>query len=119
MKPFPQGLSTLEIYFDTKPDRYNAVIELINNELKAIATDGPRQIFFQKSLATCFDARQKITKENEYWLHILASYYAENLDLHTKYDEILETITPKEIQSFVKEFITQGNVIQIVMYPEK
>ncbi len=114
---FPEGRTTIQIYYDTDPQRQDDVIRIVKTELERIAKEGPRQIDLDKSRGSIVKGRSEIMQENGYWSNIINIYYSRNFDAHTGYDDILNSITIEDIKSFTKKFLDQGNEIEVVMYP--
>jgi zinc protease len=54
-------------------------------------------------------------KENSYWLGQLDSYYEENVDLNTEYEQTLNAITTADVQQFIKALLDQKNRIEVSM----
>jgi zinc protease len=114
---FPEGRTTIQIYFDTDPQKQEDMIRIVKSELEHIAKEGPRQIDLDKSRGSILKGRSEIMQENDYWLNIIDIYYSRNFDAQTGYDAVLNSITTEDIRLFTKEFLDQGNEIEVVMYP--
>ena len=116
---FPKGSATLQIYFDTNPEQQDNIINIVKSELERIAKEGPRQTDLDKSRLNIFKGRREIMQQNNFWLNVINEYYYRNFDAYTDYDATLDSITVEDIKSYTKEFLDQGNEIEVVMYPEK
>ncbi|MDR1223326.1 MAG: insulinase family protein [Tannerella sp.] len=114
---FPEGRTSIQIYFDTDPDRQEDIIRIVKSELARIAEEGPRESDLKKSRDGILKGRAEIMQENNYWLDVIDTYYYRNFDMHTDYNRILDNITANDIQSFLKKFLNQGNEIEVVMSP--
>lgn len=112
---FPEGQTLLQTFFETEPDKREHLNTIIRNELKSIATSGPREEDFRKTIDNLRKRFDEQLQENTYWLGTLNHYYYKNFDPHTKYLEILESLTPQKIQTFTKSLLDQGNSIEVVM----
>ena len=49
---------------------------------------------------------------------IFYRYYQYNFD-STDFVDVLNSITPKDIQNTLKKLVAQGNVVEVVMLPKK
>lgn len=116
---FPAGRTVLQTYFDTDPARQDKMNAIVHAELKRIAEEGPRQADFNKTKENMVKKHAEQLQENGYWLGVLDSYYANGFDTITRYDELLEGMTPAKIQTFARKLIDQGNVVEVVMMPEE
>ncbi|MDR2774015.1 MAG: insulinase family protein [Tannerella sp.] len=117
LRNFPEGRTSIQIYFDTDPAKCENIINIVKSELEHIAKEGPLQTYLDKSYAGIMKGRAELKKQNDYWLGILDTYYYSNLDVHTEYENIMKSITVSDIKSFTKELLDQGNEIEVVMFP--
>lgn len=117
---YPEGQTLLQILFDTDPDteRMEQLNEIILNELKGIAANGPRESDFTKVKEYLNKSYNENLKENSYWLGILSTKYFYGEDNHSSYIETVNAITPQEIQAFTAKLLDQGNVKTVIMVPE-
>jgi zinc protease len=114
---FPEGRTSIQIFLDTDPEKQDGVVNIIKSELERIAKEGPLQIHLDKGLAGILKGREELKQQNDYWLGVLDVYYCRNFDAHTEYDSIIKTVTVDDIKSFTKEFLDQGNEIEVIMSP--
>lgn len=116
---YPEGQSMLQIMFDTDPDtvRMKHLNQIILDELDSIVVNGPREGDFSKVKEYMNKSYNENLKENSYWLNILDNKYFYGEDMHTEYLKTLNGITRTDIQSFVDEFLKQGNLKTIIMIP--
>ena len=114
----PKERYQLTVAFDTDPKMKEELLEVVYDEIKKIADNGPLLEDFQKSeenMKSLFDQSQK---ENIYWSTVLNSYYYYGKDLHNTWQETFSKTDRKAIQDFAKEILKQKNIIEIVMLPE-
>ena len=119
ISPFPAGETDLEIYFNTDPAKFEKLNRIVQEELKRIVEEGPREADFNKTKENMLKNRAEALESNSYWLNMLNEYYAKGFDGYTRYDEILRGLTPEKVQAFARELLSQGNYIEIVMAPEE
>jgi len=59
-------------------------------------------------------------KENGYWLNSIDEYLYTGIDPVKDYEQIINSITPKDVQQFANELLKQKNQITVSMIsPEK
>ncbi len=114
---FPEGQTVLQSYFDTDPDKRERMNTIVREELWNIANSGPRTEDFEKTKDNMRKRHDEQLQENSYWLSTLNHYYYKNFDTHTRYNNILNSITPANIQAFARTLLNQGNSIEVVMEP--
>jgi zinc protease len=115
---FPEGRTTIQIFFDTDPAKKDITLNIVKTELENIANNGPRAEHLQKSVKAILKGREEIMQENGYWLNAIETYFTRGLDSHTDYDKIMNSITVKDIKEFTGKLLEQGNRIEVVMTPE-
>jgi len=115
---FPEGRTSVQIFIDATPETKNKIIEIVKAEIINFAEEGPRDEVLKVVEANILKKRFEILQTNDYWLNVINAYYSRNFDSHTNYEAILKSITNDDIKAFTKELIKQGNIIEVVMYPE-
>ena len=58
-------------------------------------------------------------KQNSYWSTRMYYWYKYGLDMHTNLKDTIQAQTPEKISAFVKEVISSGNCITVMMTPEE
>ena len=114
---FPEGRTSIQIYFDTDPEKQENMINIVKSELELLAKVGPNRKYFEKSYSNIIKSRTEMMQQNDYWLNAIDTYYYRNFDGHTEFDNIMNSITVDDIKIFTKKFLDQGNEIEVVMYP--
>jgi zinc protease len=115
---FPEGRMTLQIVFDTDPAKQEKILNIVKTELQRIADEGPTEISLTKSRDNILKSRAEAMQTNRYWLNALDTYYYRNFDMHTDYESTLQSIKESDIKDFTNKFLSQDNVIEVVMSPE-
>lgn len=115
---FPEGQTSLQIYFDTDPAKQEKMNNIVRNELKRLAEMGPRPDDFKKSMDNMLKRHAENLQENRYWLNALDIYYSRGFNISTDYETTLQSITPHDVETFVHQFLGQNNRIEVVMEPE-
>ena len=115
---FPEGRTSIEIVFDTDPAKQDKILNIVKTELQRIADEVPAEANLTKSRDNIIKSRAEAMQGNSYWLNALDMYYYRHFDSHTDYEPTLQSITVSDIQNFTKQFLDQGNEIEVVMSPE-
>jgi len=112
---FPKGRTTLQIFFDTDPEKQEGLNEIIINELNQIAEIGPKAEDLVNIKENLLKRYEESKSYNSYWLSTIDSYYFNKMDYHTTYIPTIEAITPTVIQAFTRTLLEQNNHVEIVM----
>ena len=115
---FPKGQSILQIYFDTDPTLQKELNSIILNELQEIGQKGISKTILSTVKENLLKNHQQRIEENPYWLNVLQTYYNNNLNISDDYISIVSALTPEDIQQFTQALLTQGNRIEVVMFPQ-
>ncbi len=114
---YPEGQTVLQIMFDTDPEKKEHLNGIVLKELNEIAANGPRESDFTKVKEYMNKSYTENLKENRYWMNILDQLYFYGEDMHTGYIDTVNAMTPKDVQEFVNELLSQGNLKTIIMAP--
>lgn len=115
---FPKGNTSLQIYFDTDPDREEQMNHLVLSELMNLAVTPPDKADFLKVKENLMKTYQENQTSNIYWLSLIDNYYFSSFDSYSNYLETLESITPEYIRDFTQQLLSSGNHIEVIMSPE-
>lgn len=105
----------IQINFETDPAKRDKMVEIILRELNKIAAEGPKEEHVAKVKEFLQKKYAENQKENAYWLSALNSYYWYQEDMDSNYLDILNAISIKEMQQFMKSLLDQGNLIEVTM----
>lgn len=118
LNDFPKGQTTLQVFFDTDPEKWENMVRIVDEEIQRIISEGPKSEHLTKSRDNMLKRHNERLQENSYWLNVIDSYYFRGLDAYTNYKETLESITADDIKKFMSDFISQGNCVEVVMGPK-
>ncbi len=120
LEKYPEEKFSLQIAFDTDPNKKEDLIAIVFNEIEQLMANGPSVENLQKVKEFMQKKHKENLKENSYWLNMMDQYLYTKINLHKDYEQTLEQITAKDIQEFAKMIFSQGNRIEVSMVsPEK
>lgn len=112
---YPKEEAVLQIYFDTDPAKRDKMVELVLQELEQFVKTGPSAENLNKVKEFMLKKHKENIKENGYWINVLNEYFWENTDMNTGYDDIVNSITAKDLQDFTKALLDQNNQVEVSM----
>lgn len=115
---FPEGRTTLQIFFDTDPAKWEQMNSIVKGELKRISENSPREEDFKKTQDNMLKRNSEYLEDNSYWLSILDDYFYKGFDRNSELESIVKGLTPDKIKNFAKRLLQQNNHIELVMMPE-
>ena len=112
---YPEGQSTLQIYFETEPAKSDRLNKMVQQIFQDMGKDGPRVVDFNKVKEYMLKKQQENEQENSYWRSAMQTYYQLNFNNYTDYVKILNAITPADIRKKAQALLEANNAIEIVM----
>lgn len=115
---YPTEEALIQITFNTDPAKREKMVDIILEELRKVAKDGPNEEHLTKVKEAMIKQHAESIKENSYWLGALNEYYWNGIDVNNNYEELVNGVTVKDIKKFAKKFLKQGNSIEVSMTDE-
>jgi zinc protease len=118
---FPNAKKTIRLNFDTDPERADYLKSIIYREIDKIINEGPTEEDLDKVIKNMQKEREQAKPNNGYWLSVLSTYYQHdiNTDAAENYEDILNSLTPADVQKFAAGFFESANVVDVVFVPLK
>jgi len=113
----PVNEATLMMQFDTDPLKQAKLISIIYSEVDDIVTKGPRPDDLQKVKENMLKKYTEDLAENGWWQNAVERFYMDKINMVDDYKASVEALTPEVIQSTLKNIVSQGNVLEVVMKP--
>ena len=115
----PKESYDMTISFDTNEEMVDELCEIIMHEIREIAENGPRSEDIEKTREYLLKNRQNNLQLNSGWLGYIQSKYGSGLDYVKDYDPALRDLTGADVQAMARKILADGNLVKIVMHPEK
>ena len=113
----PKGEYSLMVNFKMSPERREELAAIIVREFEKIAAQGPVSEHVEKVRSYMLKSFEESQKKNGAWMNWLYSYYFENEDTYSSYEELVKSITVEDICLLAKYILDQGNFIEVSMTP--
>ncbi len=112
---------TIGMQFDCEPDRAAHLKSLIYAEIDKLIADGVTEEELSKVVLNIQKNREQSKHHNAYWMGVLNTYYQTgiNMDDAANYEQILEKLTPKDIQKYAKKLFNKIDVVDVMFVPKK
>lgn len=114
---FPREETILQVFFDTDPAKWERMNQIVSEEIRRIADEGPTEENFRKTRDNLLKHHAEVLQENGYWLSVLDHYYDRGIDAHTDYESVVGSMTPAKIQSIARQLLDQHNRVEVIMRP--
>ncbi len=117
----PKAQYLLQVGFDTDPDsvKKQKLVGIVYDEIKKLMADGPDKTVVETIRTSMLAkyAEQTKRKDAGYWNSMATIYLSTGLDWANGYNDIVNSVTPAQIQDFAKNIFSQGNLMEIIMDP--
>lgn len=117
---FPKAEKTLQMTFDTDPEKGEYLKSLVYSEIEKIKANGPTAEDLGKVVENLKKDREQARQHNNYWLNILYNYTMHGFDLNAKanFEQVLDSFTTEDIKAYTNEMINTADVADIVFKPK-
>ena len=117
--PKPEG--SAGISFDCDPEKADRLKSLVYEEIDKLIADGPTQVDLDKTIENMRKSREQSKQHNNYWSSVLYNYYFNGIDRNdpANFENILDKITTKDIQTVAKQFFNSVDVVDVVFFPKE
>jgi zinc protease len=107
--------------FDTDTAKAEHLKPIIFKVIEKIKSSGPTAEDLDKVVKNLLKDREQAKPNNSYWMNMLTSYYRFNLNLDKpeNYENILKSMTVKDVQKFAKKFFKKTDVVDLVFTPKE
>lgn len=108
----------LKISYRTDPQRYEELTPIVYQQLRNIAENGPSSTSLDKVKKYLVKAYAQNAITNDYWKYVMYNMTYRNVDFHTGYEAIVESITADDIKNIATEILRQNRRLEITMKSE-
>jgi len=121
LSEFPDDKATLLIMFDTDPEKAVFLKGLIYDELETLVKSGPTEKDLSKTAENMLKEREENREHNSYWMSTLYNYYLHDVNFNDpdNYEDIIRSVTQKDVKKFMKKFYKGANVVDLMFSPEE
>ncbi|MDL2257486.1 insulinase family protein, partial [Bacteroidales bacterium OttesenSCG-928-I14] len=116
---YPAGRAAIQVSFETENGKETYLNEIVKREFEAIAKNGPRAEDFAKVKEYVLKQRADGLQHNSYWRNSISQYYRLGLDNYSDFENIINSITPADIQKAAKTIIGAGNLTELYFVGDK
>ncbi|MCF0198215.1 MAG: insulinase family protein, partial [Bacteroidaceae bacterium] len=111
--------AALQIQAPVKPELVDTCRQVIDQELKALATNGAEEKYIQKVKEYLLKSFKENDRDNSAWLEWLMSMDYYNADKYTGYEAIVQNLKSEDIRKAAAQLLEAGNAITVVITPEQ
>ncbi|MFI3328199.1 MAG: insulinase family protein [Rikenellaceae bacterium] len=110
----------LSISYDTNAEMVEDMQRAVLAQLETIAEVGVSQEQIGKSREYLLKSYGNMLERNSGWLSVINGYYSKaKLDYLSDYEKIVKAMQSKDIQKMAAKILKEGNLVEVIMIPEK
>ena len=111
----PVSFYTMTMSFECDPDKADYLKSLIYLEIEKLKKTAPTQEELKKVVSNVLKNRELSKPHNKFWMHAVRTYYITGINIvdPQKYEEVLEKMSPKDIQKFTKAMFKDADLVDI------
>ena len=113
---FPKAEKSLNLMFDTDPEKAQKLKSIVYQEIEKIAQNGPTAEDLDKAVKNLLKNREQSKLHNNYWMQALNTYYtySYNPAAAENYEKILQKMTIADVQQCVKSLTSKADVVDLI-----
>ena len=115
----PKEYGMLQVAFQTNPDSADKLRSLAKDGIRGIAENGPTAEQYDKTYKNLEKNIPERRITNNYWMSSIKNWYDHGDDIDKEYEAALKTLTPEKIKNLAARMLSEGNLVEVVMRPDK
>jgi zinc protease len=105
--------------FDTNEQMADELSQIVIDEIKKIATEGPNAEDVEKTRKYLLKEYENQIQSNYNWVDWLDEHNYRGVDFATEYKKAVEELTYDDLKALAAKILKDNNMAYIVMRPEK
>ena len=118
-RPVSEG--SISVSFDCNPDKVDDLLKIVHAEIKKIGKGEISQVDLDKTLTNFIKERKESKDYNGYDMSLLQNYVLEGYNMNDpkNFENIVNSITVKDIQKFTKTLLKGAKTYEIAFKPKQ
>lgn len=118
-KPSSKSKATVSINFDCDAEKVEHLLSIVYQEIDKVKKGEIVAEDLEKTRKNYLKSRSDSKNFNNYSMNLLYNYFTENynMDDPKNYEDIVNSITPKDIQDFANSFLSNADTFEVVFKP--
>ena len=109
----------LIVLFDTNEQMADELSQIVIDEIKKIATEGPKADDVEKTRKYLLKEYENQVQMNNNWVSWLYEWDERGLDYAAEYKKVVEALTYDDLKALAAKILADNNMAHIIMRPEK
>ncbi len=113
IQDYPEKGATVQIQLPTSPDKRERMAQVVYAGVEDICNNGPKQENVDKIKEYMHRSHAESVKKNGYWMNQIMNWTRFGRNYVDGYDEMVDSISAKDIQEVAKTIFRSGNCIEV------
>ena len=109
----------VQVQFDTNEEMADELMAIVVAEIEKIAKEGPLAEDLEKAREYENKNYTKQVEQNSWWSNAIYDYYKYNINDVEEFLPAVNGVTAADVQALAKKILADGNIVKVVMRPEK
>jgi len=121
VEKFPRQEYSLSIRFDTDPAKADKLKGIVYKEIQNLLSTGVKADDLNETLKNFIKQHQESLRKNTYWVDAINSHYVyeKTMLMPEAYEEMINSITGKQVEKFAKKYLSKPAKLEVVMSPKQ
>ena len=106
----------LQIDYQTSPDKYEHLNKRVEEIVADFAKNGTTDEVLNKGKEYLLKKYSENQRENKYWSAAFIDYLQDGIDDNTGYEDLVRSITVKDVSKIMTKMLKQGNKAIVIMH---
>jgi len=115
----PRQEAYFQIAFETNPSSADKLSQLAKDGLRSIAENGPTAEQFEMAKNNMLKNLPESRINNSFWMSAIKGWIDYSVDKNKEIEEAVNSLTPEKIKDAAAHLLNDGNLIEIIMRPDK
>ena len=109
----------VQVQFDTNEEMADELMAIVVAEIEKSANEGPLAEDLDKAREYENKNYTKQVEQNSWWSNAIYDYYKYNINDVEEFLPAVNGVTAADVQALAKKILADGNIVKVVMRPEK
>ena len=115
MDSYPQKSTIMQIAYQTDPEKYEYLNGRVRDLVADFAENGPREEDLAKAKEYMLKTYKANLRENRFFSNAILKYVNSGIDEVTGYEEVVNSMTAKDVRKVFKSLVKPGNHVEVIM----
>lgn len=112
----PKPYVSLQVYYQTDPDKYEYLNKRIEEIIADFAANGPSATNMAKVKEYMLKKYQENLRNNGYYAGVLREYLINGVDECTDYEKVLNSITADDVRTVIANLLKQNSNAKVILH---